>query len=139
MVNYDKFKSKEEAIDKLMVDVKRFRVSLPDNFHPKMLYEGYGEGVCFIINDLTNRELIRRNFKFDNFKIFDDPYQDHRDEINSIEEDMIIEGSTVFSNTLIFDHKGGESGPKMAVEYVPRNRGSKKESKDLTTQANNYK
>jgi hypothetical protein len=32
MVNYDKFKSKEEAIDKLMVDVKRFRVSLPDNF-----------------------------------------------------------------------------------------------------------
>lgn len=65
IVNYDKFKSKEEAIDKLMVDIKRFRVSLPDNFQPKMLYEGYGEGVCFIINDLTNRELIRRNFKFD--------------------------------------------------------------------------
>lgn len=106
IVNYDKFKSKEEAIDKLMVDVKRFRVSLPDNFLPKMLHEGYGEGVCFIINDLTNRELIRRNFKFDNFKILDDLFQDHRDEMNSIEEDMIIEGSTVFSNTLLFDHNG---------------------------------
>lgn len=110
MVNYDKFKSKEEAIEKLMVDVKRFRVSLPDNFHPKMLHEGYGEGVCFIINDLTNRELIRRNFKFDNFKIIDDPFQDQRDEMNSIEEDMIIEGSTVFSNTLLFDHKGSYGG-----------------------------
>ena len=135
MVNYDKFKSKEEAIEKLMVDVKRFRVSLPDNFHPKMLHEGYGEGVCFIINDLTNRELIRRNFKFDQFKILDDPYMDHRDEMNSIEEDMIIEGSTVFSNTLLFDHKGnnGGSNSRMSIEYVPSNRGSKKESKDLTT------
>lgn len=141
MVNYDKFKSKEEAIEKLMVDVKRFRVSLPDNFHPKMLHEGYGEGVCFIINDLTNRELIRRNFKFDQFKILDDPYLDHRDEMNSIEEDMIIEGSTVFSNTLLFDHKGNNNGSnsRMSIEYVPSNRGSKKESKDLTTQANNYK
>jgi hypothetical protein len=25
---------------------------------------GTGEGVCYIINDLLNRELIRRNFKF---------------------------------------------------------------------------
>jgi hypothetical protein len=30
--------------------------------------------------------------------------------MNSIEEDMIIEGSTVFSNTLLFDHKGGQGG-----------------------------
>ena len=26
--------------------------------------EGYGEAVCFIVNDLTNRELIRRKFSF---------------------------------------------------------------------------
>ena len=111
MVNYDKFKSKEEAIDKLMVDVKRFRVSLPDNFQVKMLYEGCGEGVCFIINDLTNRELIRRNFKFEQYKIKDDNIYDQREASNSIEEDMIIEGSTVFSNTMLFDPKAHDDGP----------------------------
>ncbi len=37
-----------------------------------MLYEGYGEGVCYIVNDLTNRELIRRNFKFNIFKVIED-------------------------------------------------------------------
>jgi hypothetical protein len=69
-----------------------------------MLYDGYGEGVCFIVNDLTNRELIRRNFKFEQYKILEGPNsQDHREDINSIEEDMIIEGSTVFSNTMMLD------------------------------------
>lgn len=32
MINYDKFKSKEEAIEKLLNDVKKFKVALPDNF-----------------------------------------------------------------------------------------------------------
>lgn len=59
-------------MDRLLADVKRFKVSLPDNFHARLLYEGYGEGVCFIVNDLTNRELIRRNFKFENFKVKED-------------------------------------------------------------------
>ena len=140
LVNYDKFKSKEEAIDKLMVDVKRFRVSLPDNFQVKMLHEGYGEGVCFIINDLTNRELIRKNFKFELFKMTDDPNQ-MMEAANSVEEDMIIEGSTIFSNTMMFDPKVQEPGShqRMSVEYVPSNRGKKHDSKDLTTQANNFK
>jgi NIMA (never in mitosis gene a)-related kinase len=65
MIQYDRFKSKEEAIERLLTDVKRFKVALPDNFTAQMLYEGYGEGVCYIVNDLTNRELIRRNFKFE--------------------------------------------------------------------------
>jgi hypothetical protein len=61
-----------------------------------MLYDGYGEGVCYIVNDLTNRELIRRNFKFEHFKVLDDTgySQAYKDDI---EEDMIIEGSTVFN------------------------------------------
>lgn len=127
MVNYEKYKSKEEAIEKLMVDVKRFRVSLPDNFQIKMLYEGYGEGVCFIINDLTNRELIRKNFKFETYKIIDEQKYDHGEAANSIEEDMIIEGSTIFSNTMLFDPKNHDANlhPRMSVEYVPSNRGRK--------------
>lgn len=72
MINYDRFKSKEEAIHQLLKDVKRFMVALPDDFTPKMLYEGYGEGVCYIVNDLTNRELIRRNFKFEMHRVLDE-------------------------------------------------------------------
>ncbi len=85
-----------------MADVKRFKVALPDGFTPRMLYDGNGEGVCFIVNDLTNRELIRRNFKFEYYKIIEGPAsKDHREEMNSFEEDMIIEGSTIFSNTIM--------------------------------------
>ena len=84
-----------------------------------MLYDGYGEGVCYIVNDLTNRELIRRNFKFKIFKVVEDGIsQAYKDDI---EEDMIIEGSTVFSqgDTLFGDGTlGGTS--RMSHEYVPR-------------------
>jgi len=34
MINYDRFKSKEEAIERLLIDIKRFKVSFPDNFQP---------------------------------------------------------------------------------------------------------
>lgn len=27
--------------------------------------QGFGEGVCYVINDLLNKELIRRDFRFD--------------------------------------------------------------------------
>ena len=75
--------------------MKKFKVALPDGFTAKMLYEGCGEGVCYIVNDLTNRELIRRNFKFEHFKILDDGISQAY--MDNIEEDMIIEGSTVFN------------------------------------------
>ena len=39
MINFDKFKSSEEAIERLLLDVKKFKVSLPDNFQPKTLLE----------------------------------------------------------------------------------------------------
>lgn len=32
MIQYDRFKSKEEAINRLLTDVKRFKVALPDGF-----------------------------------------------------------------------------------------------------------
>ena len=117
--------------------MKKFKVALPDGFSAKMLYDGYGEGVCYIVNDLTNRELIRRNFKFNFFKVVEDGIsQAYKDDI---EEDMIIEGSTVFNqgDTLFGDGTlGGTS--RMSHEYVPR--GSKKaQSKDLTGAAQVYK
>lgn len=99
-----------------------------------MLYEGYGEAVCYIVNDLTNRELIRRNFKFEQFKVLNDQPSSYQDDI---EEDMIIEGSTVFNQgDMMFGDKTSNS--RMSYEYVPR--GQKKlESKDLTNEAHIYK
>jgi len=102
-----------------------------------MLYDGYGEGVCYIINDLTNRELIRRNFKFEYFKVLEEGLsQAYKDDI---EEDMIIEGSTVFNqNDMVFGDRTHGGISRMSHEYVPR--GSKKmESKDLSSEAHIYK
>jgi len=38
---------------------------LPENFDLSQLSDGCGEAVCFIVNDLTNRELIRRKYTFE--------------------------------------------------------------------------
>jgi len=48
----------------LIKDLKRFKLHFPEDFREELLMEGHGEAVCFIVNDLTNRELIRRKFSF---------------------------------------------------------------------------
>lgn len=67
---------------------------LPENFNLQNLIMGYGESVCYIVNDLTNRELIRRKFIFSlpNKKDLID-WDDH---FNDEDED-IIQGSTIFN------------------------------------------
>ena len=68
---FDAFPMKEDAIERLFKDIKKFRVSLPDDFNFKTLLDGYGEAVCYIVNDLTNKELIRRKFQFHRPKVED--------------------------------------------------------------------
>ena len=63
-IRYSSFRDEEEAITKLIKDLKRFKLHFPEDFREDFLIEGYGEAVCFIVNDLTNRELIRRKFSF---------------------------------------------------------------------------
>lgn len=63
-VRYSNFGSREEAVTRLMKDLKKLKVHLPENFDENELLKGFGEPVCFIVNDLTNRELIRRKFSF---------------------------------------------------------------------------
>lgn len=63
-VRYSNFGSREEAVTRLMKDLKKLKVHLPENFDENELIKGFGEPVCFIVNDLTNRELIRRKFSF---------------------------------------------------------------------------
>jgi hypothetical protein len=54
----------EDLMLKLLKDIKVFGIKIPEAFDTKQLTQGHGESVCFIINDLLNRELIRRDFKF---------------------------------------------------------------------------
>lgn len=64
-IRFANFGTREEAIYKLIKDIQKFKVHLPEDFEEKMLLEGCGNAVCFIVNDLTNRELIRRKFTFE--------------------------------------------------------------------------
>ena len=63
-VRFLHFKSMDDAVDSLIKDLGKFKVHLPDDFEREQLVQGYGEQVCYIVNDLINRELIRRKFTF---------------------------------------------------------------------------
>ena len=54
----------DDLIKKLISDIKIFGIRLPETFNPSQLRQGFGEHVCVVINDLLNKELIRRDFKF---------------------------------------------------------------------------
>jgi len=56
--------------------------------------EGHGEAVCFIVNDLTNRELIRRKFSFVQPNIHN--AWDNSADYDDYDEQSLIQGSTVF-------------------------------------------
>jgi hypothetical protein len=62
--------------------------------------KGYGEGVCYIVNDLTNRELIRRKFKFDNFRLVDE------DNHNGLESDEDTNNDTLLESINLIQLSG---------------------------------
>jgi NIMA (never in mitosis gene a)-related kinase len=53
-----------EVAKQVLTDVRAIGMRIPESVTPGSLKEGNGEGVCFIINDLSTRELIRQNFCF---------------------------------------------------------------------------
>jgi len=62
---FDKNDSTTDAIRRLLNDIKVFGLKIPEALNQSHLKNGYGESVCFIVNDLLNRELIRKDFKFE--------------------------------------------------------------------------
>jgi hypothetical protein len=71
--NFDGFPMKEDALERLYGDARKFKVSFPDDFNYRLLIDGCGEAVCYIVNDLTNKELIRRKFQFNKPIYGEDP------------------------------------------------------------------
>jgi hypothetical protein len=100
-VRFKNFGSIEEAMYVLIKDLNKMKVHLPENFSPKVLENGCGEAVCFIINDLTNRELIARKYTFLEHKL-EEPRQDYYMEQDPI-DDIDPYGSTVFAGSEVSD------------------------------------
>ncbi|CAD8202906.1 unnamed protein product [Paramecium pentaurelia] len=55
----------EDTARKLLLDIKAWGIKLPEQLGSPHISSGFGDMVCFILNDLLNRELIRVNFKFE--------------------------------------------------------------------------
>ena len=83
---------------------------------------------------MTNRELIKRNFKFEQYTILDQGDALLHSEVTSYEEDMIIEGSTVFNNGAGFLDTHASSSGK-----IPHLKGKLLGTKDITNEANSFR
>ena len=59
------YNNPDDTARKLLSDLKSWGIKLPDQLGSLHISSGCGDMVCFILNDLLNRELIRVNFKFE--------------------------------------------------------------------------
>ena len=125
-VRYSNFGSAEEAVHKLIKDVQKFKVHLPEDFQAELLMEGHGEAVCFIVNDLTNRELIRRKFTFKQPSL--QKLEDFHRRDDEIDDDPAIQGSTVFDLSAASDIQN-----QLDLKHNER---ALKTSKDVTNYTN---
>jgi hypothetical protein len=64
-VNFKDFKGNtNEALIKMIKDLKNFGINVAKNCRPEHLQVGYGEVVCHLIDELLNIELFRREYQF---------------------------------------------------------------------------
>lgn len=64
-VNFKDYHGKvDEALTKLLADLKKFGSQAARNIKPETLAQGYGEDICHIIDELLNIELYRREYQF---------------------------------------------------------------------------
>lgn len=112
---FKNFKTKEEAVKRLINDCKKFGVKFSSYFEEQELIQGYGESVCFLVDDLLNRELIRRDYKFEHPIIPEDSESDSDEIEEAKEEDRAI----VFeSNT---ETKHSPNSPTRRTKIIVKN------------------
>ena len=64
-INFRDFKGKtNDALTKMINDLKKFGLPNVKNLKIENLRNGYGEVVCQLIDELVNMELYRREFEF---------------------------------------------------------------------------
>ena len=107
-------KNKEEAVKRLIGDCKKFGVKFSSYFEEHELLFGYGESVWYLVDDLLNRELIRRDYKFGTPVIKDDS----DDEFDDLEEAKVEDHQLEFEdNTLI----NNSNSPSKRNKVIVRN------------------
>ena len=80
--------------------------------------------MCFIVNDLTNRELIRRKFKFEEFQIKKDRSDYDTLTDNNINDDFedIFQGSEIFNNQPENKHQDHETKDLTDIALLQKNK-----------------
>lgn len=64
-INFRDFKGKiDDALTKLINDLKKLGIPLVKNLKVENMRAGHGEIVCQLIDELVNMELYRRDFEF---------------------------------------------------------------------------
>ena len=64
-INFKDFKGKiDDALNKLISDLKKIGIPLAKNLKIDNLRLGHGEVICQLIDELVNMELYRRDFEF---------------------------------------------------------------------------
>lgn len=71
LLDFDSIGDANEVAKQILTDVRAFGVKVPPHITPSHLKSGCGEGVCYVINDLLNIELLRQDFTFNTPKIIE--------------------------------------------------------------------
>jgi hypothetical protein len=84
----------QDALSKLLTDLKKFGMPNLNQIKLEALEQGYGEAVCQLINELINIELYRRDFEFMP-PVFS---QDQEGELSEEEENEEFQGQSEIMN-----------------------------------------
>jgi hypothetical protein len=84
-INFKDFKGKiDDAMAKMIKDLKNFGLPNIKNIKVETLRQGHGEIVCQLIDELVNLELYRRDFEFQKPTF---PLEDENEQSGEEEED----------------------------------------------------
>lgn len=122
VINSESVEEYKELARQLVSDVRTFGVQLPEFVTPMSVATGYGEAVCFIVNDLLNKFLIKQDFKFQTPQVWQgskDVYGSENHESEEITEE--IDGSPledILQSSVPLSLSSDEEAPT-ASEPVP--------------------
>lgn len=94
----------DRIVTTILTNCKNLGVKFPDFVTAENLKAGFGEAVCFIVNDLLNKELIRQDYRFETpvliengVECYGDPPEvfEFFDEMPSGDNEMLFENEKV--------------------------------------------
>lgn len=95
----------DDALNKLLNDLKKFGIPNIKSLKVESLRPGYGEIVCQLVNELINIELYRRDFEFQ-FPVHspDDDEEVQSDELDDVADDQFTGRNEMINGIEIETH-----------------------------------